>query len=100
MSAVSDLFGKCCSVSDDRQTERARKDLDKKSIAFLVKQTKIEIERMPENKKQALVEARKKCRQEEFSDLRLEQFLHCEGMNPKVGCVARLNVSLIDSTAI
>jgi len=82
-SALIDLFGKFCSVSD-HQNKKARKDLQRESIAFLVKQMKVEIERIPENKRRALTEARKKCRADELSDERLEQFLRCEGMNPKV----------------
>lgn len=83
-SILADLFGKFCSVVDDHQNKRARKDLDEQSIQFLIDQMKLEIEKLPENKKAALVEAQKKARAEEFSDERFEQFLRCEGMNPKV----------------
>ena len=83
LAALSDLFGQMCLVSN-HQAKRARKDLDRESISFLVKHMRIEIERIPANKKQALLEAQTKCRAEEFSDARLERFLRCEGMNTKV----------------
>jgi hypothetical protein len=54
------------------------------TVSFLLKQMRIEIERIPQEKKQALLEAQQKSRAEEFSDGRLEQFLRFEGMNPKV----------------
>ena len=77
---LSDLFGKYCSM---HQSKRAR-DLDADSIAFLVKQMRVEIERVPDNKKQALVEAQRVCGAEEFSDARLERFLRCVDMDVQV----------------
>jgi hypothetical protein len=81
--ALSDLFGRSCAISTHKH-KKARLDLDEKSIAFLVQQMRLELERIPEDQKQALVEAESKCRAEEFSDARLERFLRCEGMNVKV----------------
>jgi hypothetical protein len=64
---------KICTGSDD--------------VASLVKQMRVEIEKIPEVEKEALMEAHQKlCRSDEFSDHRLEQFLRCEGMNAKVRC--------------
>jgi hypothetical protein len=82
-AALSDLFGRFCSVEGHRK-KRARRDLDRKSIGFLVNQMRLEIERIPLDRKRALVEAQDKCRADEFSDARLERFLRCEGMNVKV----------------
>jgi hypothetical protein len=45
---------------------------------------RMEIGQIPEDRKQALLEAQTKCRADEFSDARLERFLRCEGMNSKV----------------
>jgi len=76
-----DLFGKYCST---HQNKKARRDLSKDEVAFLVKQMRIEIERIPQAKKGALIKAQVKCRAEEFSNARLERFLRCEGMDVKV----------------
>jgi hypothetical protein len=83
VETLMDLFGKQCAI-DTHQNKRAKKDLDKNSIAFLVLQMRLEVERVPEDGKQALLEAQTRCRGEEFSDARLERFLRCEGMNTKV----------------
>ena len=83
VETLMDLFGKQCAI-DTHQNKRAKKDLDKNSIAFLVLQMRLEVERIPEDGKQALLEAQTRCRGEEFSDARLERFLRCEGMNAKV----------------
>jgi hypothetical protein len=80
---LSDLFGKQCKVNI-HQSKRARRDLEQKSIAFLVNQMRLEIEQTPEKNKRALLEAQRKCRADEFSDARLERFLRCEGKNVKV----------------
>jgi hypothetical protein len=82
-AALSDLFGKQCAV-DAHQKKRARRDLDKDAIIFLVNQMRLEIERIPLDRKRALDEAQLKCHANEFSDARLERFLRCEGMNAKV----------------
>lgn len=85
---LCDLFGKYCSVH--HQDKKAKRDLGTKDIAFLVKQMRMEIEKIPVAEKQALMEAQQKCnRLEEFSDHRLEQFLRCEGMDVKVRCFFR-----------
>jgi len=84
-TVLSDTFGKMCE-SDAPQKKRARLDLDRGFVAFLLKQMRIEIENIPRNKKLALIEAQMSinCHRDEFSDARLEKFLRCEGMNVKV----------------
>jgi hypothetical protein len=88
-AALSDLFGQTCSLSTHVH-KRAKRDLDSNSVEFLLKQMRLELERIPEDEKRALTEARGKCRAGEFSDARLERFLRCEGMNAKV----RLDVNM------
>ena len=83
VAALSDMFGQFCSVTS-HQSKRARKDVDSESIQFLLNQMKIEINRIPVTKKQALLEARVTCEPFEFSDERLKRFLRCEGMNAEV----------------
>jgi hypothetical protein len=87
---LSDLFGKHC-VVDIHQSKKARRDFNHKTIEFLVQQMRRELAIIPEDEKRALVEAQTKCREDEFSDARLERFLRCEGMNAKV----RLEVFLM-----
>lgn len=82
-SALCDMFGEMCNVAP-RQRKRCRTDLDEESIQFLVKQMRLELEKIPEGKKQTLLEAQAKCGAEEFSNARLEKFLRCEGMNAEV----------------
>jgi len=82
-AVLADMFGKMCAVTP-RQRKRARRDLDRKSIDFLVQHMKLELEKIPANRKQPLMEAKAKCRPEDFSDARLEKFLRCEGMNAEV----------------
>jgi len=84
---LCDLFGTYCST---RQNKKARRDLSNDEVTFLVKQMRFQIDRIPDDKKDALVKARVKCRADEFSDARLERFLRCEGMDVKV----RLSVFL------
>jgi hypothetical protein len=62
---LSDMYGKCCDV-ETHTNKKARQDLDEESIAFLVRYTRAELERFPKKKKQALMEAQEKCREEEF----------------------------------
>lgn len=83
VAALCDVFGKC-SVADTHQDKRARKDLDRESLDFLIGQMRLEMESIPAKKKEAFVKARAKCQPEEFSDRRLETFLRVEGMNTKV----------------
>ena len=78
---LADLFGKYCSV---RENKKAKRDLSKDDVAFLVKQMRLEIDKIPESEKEALIEARAKCRAEDFSDSRMEKFLRCEKMDVKV----------------
>ena len=89
VAALSDMFGLFCSVSS-HQSKRARKDFDNESIQFLLNQMKIEINRIPVAKKQALLEAWVRCEPFEFSDDRLERFLRCEGMNAEVRAFERI----------
>jgi hypothetical protein len=83
VATVTDLFGTQCTV-DTRQSKKANRDLDTNAVDFLVNQMRLEIKRIPENSKRALLEAQTKCRADEFSDARLERFLRCEGMNAMV----------------
>ena len=90
-AALCDLFGICShSNSDAHENKRARKDLDRSSINFLIQYMRHEIEQTPADKKQALSEAQVKCRPEEFDDERLERFLRCEGMNAKASVYGSL----------
>ena len=83
--ALSDTFGKMCALPP-RQRKRVRRDFNRHSIDLTIQQMRLEIDKIPNDKKSALVEAQAKCRAEEFSDARLERFLRCEGMNAEV-CV-------------
>jgi hypothetical protein len=83
MAALTDLFGKQCEVCS-HMIKRARRDLDGKSVEFLVNQMRLELERIPEDGKRALVEGQSKFHAGEFSDPRLERFLRFEGMNVRV----------------
>jgi len=89
-AALSDMFGEMCTVGIWPQ-KRARRDLDGDSIAFLVQQMRLELERIPNDKKQALLEAQLKCHPDEFSDERMVMFLRCEGMNAKVRLYGKLH---------
>jgi hypothetical protein len=82
-AALCDLFGKSCSFAT-HNAKRPRLDFDNSSIEFLVQQMRLELDRIPQHGKRALVDAQLKCRAEEFSNARLERFLRCEGMNAKV----------------
>jgi hypothetical protein len=88
-AALSDLFGTYCAVSTHKN-KRARLELNKNSIDFLVKHMRLQLERIPLDRKRALAEAQLKCHEDEFSDARLERFLRCEGMDAKV----RLEVNM------
>jgi len=79
-ATLSDMFGKYCNV-DSQKNKRARQNLDDESIAFLVKHMRAELERIPNEKKEALMELQLKHAADAFSDKRLEQFLRCEGMD-------------------
>ena len=81
--ALSDMFGRHCSVGR-RPGKCARRDLDYESITFFIKQMRLYIENISDDKKAAFMEARAKCRDEEFCDSRLKQFLRCQGMNVEV----------------
>ena len=81
--ALADMFGKRCAI-DTHENKRARKDLDKNAIDFLVLQMRRELEQTPMENKKALTEAQLMCDPVEFRDARLERFLRCEGMNAKV----------------
>jgi hypothetical protein len=86
---LADMFGKFCNVECETAVhsppdKRARKDLDAESVAFLVQYMRGELAKIPDNQKQALLEAQAKCDAKEFCDERLERFLRCEGMNVKL----------------
>ena len=83
MHTLMDKFGRLC-IASDRQTKKPRLDLDQASISFLVCQMKLELDRIPDVQKLAMLEANAKCRLDEFSDARLTQFLRVEGMNVTV----------------
>lgn len=80
---LADIFGKL-NKGIRQKNKKARRDLDKESINFLLMHMRHEIERIPDNEKPALLEARRKAKDEEFSDARLELFLRCEDMNATV----------------
>ena len=80
---ISDALG-LSAVRSSHKSKRARTTLDRKSTAFLVRIMKVEIEKIPVQERQALVQAQRKCGIHEFSDTRLEQFLRSEGWNAKV----------------
>lgn len=82
-AVLVDTFGKLCKMNRHK-TKKARRDLDKDSIDFLVRHMRHEIDAIPNNQKTALLKAREKCRPQEFSDARLLLFLRCVGMNAKV----------------
>jgi hypothetical protein len=88
MEALTDVLGRNCAVTIAK-SKRARRDVDEITVHFLVKQMRLELERTPEHKKWAFLEAQTRCSADEFSDARLEKFLRCEGLNAKVrlrGC--------------
>jgi hypothetical protein len=80
---LSDMFGEKCTLGT-RPEKRAKRDLDADSILFLVGQMRLELERIPKEEKQALLEAQLKSHPDELSNQRLTTFLRCEGMNAKV----------------
>ena len=91
-AVLADTLGKMCTITN-HQSKRARRDLDETTVSFLLKQMRDEIVKIPQDKKQALLEAQQKCsRPDEFNNVRLEQFLRCEGMNPKVSVNSVKNV--------
>ena len=79
----SDMFGELCTLGTQPK-KKAKRDIDSESLDFLVKRMRLEIEKIPDDNKQALVEALSKCHPDEFSYERLVKFLRCEGMNVKV----------------
>jgi hypothetical protein len=83
MEALTDLLGRNCAVTIAK-SKRARRDVDPNSVDFVVKQMRLELERIPEDKKWAFLEAQTRCSADEFSDARLEKFLRCEGFNVEV----------------
>lgn len=82
-AALSAMFGRYCAVVSHQP--KSRKDLDGDSIQFLIRQMRVELDRIHHNEKEALMEAQAKCEAFEFSDERLERFLRCEDMNTKLG---------------
>lgn len=86
VETLSDLFGKQC-VVDTHKSKKARWDCNHNTMEYLVQQMRLEVERIPNDEKRALMEAQMKCSADEFRDARLECFLGCEGMNAKVRLV-------------
>lgn len=75
------------SVATAHQRKRARNDMDKETLSFLVGQMRFQIETIPPENKQVFHEAQVRCRHNggaEFSDERLECFLRVGGMNPTI----------------
>lgn len=81
--ALSDMFGQYCTI-DLQQRKRARRHQENEPIDSKIKEMRKELDDIPVSKKEALVEAQAKCEASEFSNERLEKFLRCVGMNPKV----------------
>ena len=88
--ALSDLFGRTCSLNT-HENKRPRRDLDRESIDFLVRQMRAEMDSIPIDKKLAMMEAQAKGRADEFSDERLTKFLRCEGMNAELAAYRFIN---------
>ena len=86
-AVLADMFGKMC-LGVRPKNKKARRDLGRDSIEFLIKFMKQEIDAIPSNQKEALLEAQAKARPEEFCDARLERFLRCDGMDAKVCIVS------------
>lgn len=82
VEALSDMLGQLCLTTRRHEPKKPRQDLDELTVKFLINQMRIEIGRIPIDKKQELLEAQNKARTEEFSNDKLEQFLRFEGMNP------------------
>jgi len=55
-AALMDMFGEYCAI-DIHKTKRARRDLDSDSIAFILRQMRMELEKIPDSEKTALIEA-------------------------------------------
>jgi hypothetical protein len=83
VEALIDLCGIQCGINNP-SGKRARRDLNKNSIDFLVEMMRLELERIPKDRKWALLEAQMKCHAHEFSDSQLERFLRREGMDVNV----------------
>lgn len=82
-AVLVDTFGKL-RKANRHKNKKARRDLDRNSIDFLIRRMKHEIDLIPKEKKTALLEALEHCSAEEFSDARLERFLRVDGMNANV----------------
>jgi hypothetical protein len=83
VAALCDLFGKYGNVASP-ESKRARRDLDDGSVQFLINQMRMELDLIPSTRKTALSKALETCSPSEFCDARLERFLRCQSMNPKV----------------
>ena len=76
-----DIYGRLA-----RESKRSRVDIDADTLATLVAEMRAELGLIPDDEKGPLMEAQVKAQPEEFQDERLEVFLKCEDMNPKVSC--------------
>jgi hypothetical protein len=82
-AALADTYGKL-NEGIRQKNKKARRDLDRESIDFLIRHMRHEVNMIPDEQKPALLEALARAREDEFSDARLERFLRCDSMNAKV----------------
>lgn len=90
VSALSDMLGQI-GPEGHHQKKRAKREYDEATVSFLVKQMKLELQQIPNDKKEALLQALERCQPEELSDKRLEIFLRCQGMNVKLAAERFVN---------
>jgi hypothetical protein len=90
VSVLSDMLGHL-SLEGYHQKKRAKREYDLATVCFLVKQMKLELEQMPKQKKQLLLQVAAKCHPEELCDSRLEKFLRSQGMNVKLAAERFVN---------
>jgi hypothetical protein len=79
VEACLDIYGNLA-----RESKRSRIDIDTDTLSSLVAEMRAELGLIPDDEKEALMEAQMKACPEEFQGGRLEMFLKCEGMNPKL----------------
>jgi hypothetical protein len=86
IAVLSDLFGDCCEISQPPKKKVAREGTAQPppALPLLLEQMRYEIDAIPFEERESLVEAQEKSSSNEFSDDRLELFLVRESMNAKV----------------
>jgi hypothetical protein len=84
IQVLTDLFGKC--MTTDAQKSKLRTTEDSSCVKSAVHMMRQEIDLIPGDNKGALLDAKLKCRPDEFSDARLEKFLRRADWDPKVCC--------------